>query len=96
MILKPMNDNVLIKRAATADTTPGGIIIPEVAKRKATRAQVVAVGPGKVDKSGRFIETTVKPGDMVLISEWSGQEISVDGEVHIFVGEPEILAVFEG
>lgn len=95
MEIRPMNDNVLIKRADVQDVTPGGIIIPEAAKRKSTRAEVVAVGPGKVDKNGRFIETTVKPGDLVLLSEWSGQEVVVDGETLLFVGEPEILAVIE-
>jgi chaperonin GroES len=96
MEIRPMNDNVLIRRAEVQDVTPGGIIIPEAAKRKSTRAEVVAVGPGKVDKNGlRFIETTVKPGDIVLLSEWSGQEVVVDGETLLFVGEPEILAVIE-
>ena len=95
MKIRPMNDNVLISRLETVDVTPGGIIIPYASQKKSAQAKVVAVGPGKVDKNGRFVETTVKPGDIVLLSEWSGQEVQVDGEDLLFVGEPEILAVIE-
>jgi chaperonin GroES len=95
MKLKPMSDNVLIQRTAAQEVTPGGIIIPDAAQKKTTTAVVVAVGPGKVSKDGVLLPMTVKPGDTVLLSEWSGQEIELGGEKHIFVGEGEILAIFE-
>jgi chaperonin GroES len=93
MKLKPMTDNVLIRREKAQDVTPGGIIIPDVAQREPTTAEVVAVGSGKVTKQGVFVPTTVKPGDKVLISEWSGQQVELDGQTHLFVSEGEILAV---
>lgn len=95
MKLRPIQDNVLIRRLPQETVTPGGIIIPDKAQAKATQAEVVAAGPGKHNKEGVLIPMTVKPGDKILISKWSGHEVTVDGEVHVFVGQDEIVAVLE-
>lgn len=95
MKLRPVRDNVLIRKIPEADVSPGGIFIPDVAKDKPTRAEVVATGPGRWDNHGNFFAMTVKPGDRVLISKWSGQEVTVDGEVHVFVAEQEIVAILD-
>lgn len=95
MKIRMIGNNVLLKRAASEAVTPGGIIIPDSHQKKSTYAEVVAVGPGAVNKQGVFVETTVKPGDTVLMSQWTGAEMKHDGQSLLIAGEDEILAVVE-
>ncbi|RMD71968.1 MAG: co-chaperone GroES [Bacteroidetes bacterium] len=90
MNLKPINDRVVIKPAPAEEKTKGGIIIPDTAKEKPQRGEVVAVGPGKEGKP-----LTVKPGDIVLYGKYAGQEFTLDGEDYLIMREDDILVVLE-
>ena len=92
MKIKPLNDRVVVKRIEAEEVTKGGIIIPETAKEKPIEAEVVAVGPGKRNDEGKHMEPSVKKGDRVLFSKWSGNEIKIDGEEHLIMNEDGILA----
>ena len=93
MKLKPLEDRVVIKPALPDEKVQGGIIIPDTAKEKPQRGEIVAVGPGKVSDSGQKIAMTVKNGDMVLYGKYSGTEVTVDGEDYLVVRESDILAI---
>ena len=95
MKIRPLRDNVLLKRTEGEEKTKGGIVLPETAKEKPVEAEVVAVGPGKRTDEGRIIEPSVKKGDRVLFAKWAGTEIEMGGEKHLIVREDEILAVIE-
>lgn len=94
--LRPTFNNLLIRRAAAEDKTPGGLYIPDKAQNKPHRGTVVAAGRGYVNDSGAFIETTVKAGDVVLFGAGLGVEVQVDGENLILVAEDGVMAVVEG
>lgn len=86
--LKPLADRVVVQPAEAETTTKSGIIIPDTAKEKPMRGNVVAAGPGKKDEP-----TTVKPGDTVLYGKYAGTEINVDGTDYLIMRESDILAV---
>ncbi|GHV37332.1 10 kDa chaperonin [Bacteroidia bacterium] len=88
MNIKPLADRVLVKAAEAEQKTTGGIIIPDTAKEKPQKGEVVAVGNGKKDEP-----MTVKVGDTVLYGKYSGTEISVDGENYLIMKESDIYAV---
>lgn len=91
--IRAIGDKVLIRRVDADEKTPGGIIIPENAKKKPTEGIVVSVGPGKATASG-FVETTVKEGDRVIFPMWR-EEIEYDGERLVIIPEEHILAVYD-
>ena len=93
MNIKPLADRVVIKPAEAEEKMSGGIIIPDTAKEKPQKGEIVAVGPGKVSDAGQTIAPTVKVGDVVLYGKYSGTEVSVDGEDYLIVRESDILAV---
>jgi chaperonin GroES len=95
MNVRPLQDRVIVKRWEPAESTEGGIIIPETGKEKPMEADVIAVGPGKVDEEGKRIELEVRKGDHILISRWAGNEIKFDGEEHLILREDEILAIID-
>ena len=95
MKIRPLQDRVLLKRLAEENKTKGGIIIPDSAKEKPVEAEVIAVGPGKVNDDGKRSPMDVKKGDRILIGKYSGSEIKIDDEEYVIVREDEILAVFE-
>ncbi|MBG3876557.1 MAG: co-chaperone GroES [Desulfovibrio sp.] len=95
MNLKPLNDRVLVKRLETEEKTAGGLFIPDTAKEKPSRGEVVAAGPGKVAEDGKLIAMTVKKGDTVLFSKYAGTEIKLDGVEHLVMREDDILAIIE-
>ncbi len=88
MNMKPINDRVVVKPAPAEEKTKGGIIIPDTAKEKPQRGEVVAVGPGKKDH-----DMTVQKGDIVLYGKYSGQEITLDGEDYLIMREDDILVI---
>jgi len=93
MKLEPLADRVVLKRLETTEEkTSGGILLPDSAKEKPQEAEVVAVGPGKLDENGKRILMNVAVGDLVIISKWGGTELKVDGEEFVIVGEDDILA----
>ena len=95
MNVKPMEDRVLLKPMDAEQKTAGGIIIPDNAKEKPQKGEVVAVGPGKMNDKGQKIEMTLKKGDKVLYGKYSGAEITVDGKEYLIMTESDIMAVIE-
>jgi chaperonin GroES len=96
MKFRPLQDRVLIRRIESEEKTTGGIIIPDTAKEKPQEGEVVSVGPGMRDESGKVHALDVKAGDRVLFGKWSGSEIKLDGEELIIMKESDILGVLEG
>lgn len=90
-MMKPINDRVVVKPAPADETTKGGIIIPDTAKEKPQRGEIVAVGPGKDGN-----ELTVSKGDIVLYGKYAGQEISWEGTDYLIMREDDILVILEG
>jgi chaperonin GroES len=85
-----------VKRVEEESKTKGGIIIPDTAKEKPQEGEVVAVGPGARDDSGKTIAMDVKPGDRILFGKWSGTEVRLEGEDLLIMKETDILGVVEG
>ena len=94
-IAKPLRDRVLVKRTEAETKTAGGIIIPDTAKEKPTEGQVIAVGSGTTDSTGKHVPLEVKVGDKVLFEKWGGTEIKINGEDVVILEESKILAVIE-
>lgn len=90
--IKPLGDRVLVRPEAAEEKTASGIIIPDTAKEKPQRGEVVAVGPGKVE-NGTKVDMTVKDGDKVLYGKYSGTEVTIDGEDLLIMRESDILGV---
>jgi len=95
MALRPLNDRVLIRRIEEDEKTSGGIIIPDTAKEKPQKGEVVAVGKGRVLDDGQRREMSVKAGDKILFSKYAGNEVKIDGEDLTIMREDEVLAVIE-
>lgn len=96
MKLKPLNDRVLVKRLEGEEVTKGGIIIPDSAKEKPMKGEVVAAGPGKVGDDGKKVKMAVSKGDKVLFNKYAGTELKIDGEEFLVMREDDILAIIEG
>ncbi len=95
MKFRPLHDRVLVKRVEAEENTKGGIIIPDTAQEKPQEAEVIAVGPGARDKSGKLIPIDLKVGDRILLGKWSGTEIKIDGEDRLILRESDVMAVVE-
>jgi chaperonin GroES len=95
MNLKPLNDRVLVKRLESEETTAGGIIIPDTAKEKPMKGEIVAAGPGKMTDDGKRADMAVKAGDQVLFNKYAGTEIKIDGTEHLVMREDDILAIID-
>jgi len=95
MGFRPLHDRVLIRRVEQEEKTAGGIIIPDTAKEKPMEGEVIAVGPGAKDESGKIQPLDVKPGDRVLFGKWSGTEVKLDGEELIIMKESDIMGVLD-
>ena len=91
--IKPLADRVIVAPAAAEEKTKSGIIIPDTAKEKPQRGEVVAVGEGKVSEQGSLMQPQVKVGDQVLYGKYAGTEISIDGGDYLIMRESDILAV---
>ena len=95
MKFRPLHDRVVIRRIEGEDKTKGGILIPDTVKEKPQEGEIVAVGPGARDESGKLIALEVKAGDRVLFGKWSGSEVMIDGEDLLIMKESDILGVIE-
>ena len=93
--LRPLDDNIIVKPDEAEEKTAGGIVLPDTAKEKPLRGEVVAVGPGRTLKSGKRLEPSVKKGDVVMFGKYSGSDVKVDGIEHKILREAEILAIIE-
>jgi chaperonin GroES len=95
MKFRPLHDRVVVRRIEAEEKTAGGIIIPDTAKEKPSEGEVIAVGPGGRDESGKLIKPDVKEGDRVLFGKWSGPEVKIDGKELLIMKESDILGVIE-
>ena len=93
MSFRPLHDRVLVRRVKEEEKTKGGIIIPDTAKEKPQDGEVVAVGPGGRDESGKLVPMDVKAGTRVLFGKWSGTEVKLDGEDLLIMKESDIMGV---
>jgi chaperonin GroES len=95
MKFRPLHDRVVVRRIDAEEKTKGGIIIPDTAKEKPQEGEIVAVGPGARDESGKVAALDVKAGDRVLFGKWSGTEVRIDGEDLLIMKESDIMGVIE-
>ncbi len=91
----PLGDRVVVKREEAEETTAGGIVLPDTAKDKPQRGEVIAVGDGHVKKDGTKVPLTVKVGDKVIFSSYAGDDITIGDEEYLLLRESDILAVYE-
>ena len=90
---RPLHDRVVVRRITALEKTKGGIIIPDSAQEKPSEGEVIAVGPGGRDESGKLTPIGVKTGDRVLFGKWSGTEVKLDGEDLLIMKESDIMGV---
>jgi chaperonin GroES len=93
MNVKPLADRILVRRIEEQETRKGGIIIPDTAKEKPQEAEIVAVGPGRMNEEGKRIAMEVKKGDRVLIGKYSGTDVKIDGVEYVILREDDVLGV---
>ncbi|MDX8528925.1 co-chaperone GroES [Mesorhizobium sp. MSK_1335] len=95
MTFRPLHDRVLVRRIEAEEKTAGGIIIPDTAKEKPQEGEVIAVGPGARDESGKLVPLDVKVGDRILFGKWSGTEIKFNGQDLLIMKESDVMGVIE-
>jgi chaperonin GroES len=93
--MKPLGDRVLVRRIEEEETKKGGIIIPDTAKEKPQQGEVVAVGPGRVDDTGKKIPMELKKGDKILFGKYSGSEVKLGDEEYLIMREEDVLGTIE-
>ncbi len=93
--LKPLADRLVVKPIEQEEVTPSGIVLPETAKEKPQKGEVLAAGPGARDDNGKRIAMEVKVGDKVLYAKYAGTEIKIDSEKYLILRESDILALYE-
>lgn len=93
--IRPLHDRVIVRRVDADEKTSGGIIIPDTAKEKPAKGEVIAVGPGGRDDSGRVVPMEVRVGDLVLFGKWGGTEIKMDGEDLLVLKETDIIGIID-
>src|ERR1700733_262973 len=96
MKFRPLHDRIVVRRIEADAKTKGGIIIPDTVKEKPQEGEVVAVGPGGRDESGKITPIELKPGERVLFGKWSGTEVKIDGEDLLIMKETDVMGVIEG
>ena len=95
MKFRPLHDRVVVRRVEEEGKTKGGIIIPDTAKEKPSQGEIVAVGPGGRDESGKIVQMGVKAGDRVLFGKWSGTEVKLDGQELLIMKESDVMGVVQ-
>ena len=93
MKFRPLHDRIVIRRLEGEDKTKGGIIIPDTVKEKPQEGEVIAVGPGARDESGKLVPLDLKAGDIVLFGKWSGSEVKIGGQELLIMKESDIMGV---
>ena len=96
MKFRPLHDRVVVRRIESEGKTAGGIIIPDTAKEKPQEGEIIAVGPGARDETGKLIALDVKVGDRILFGKWSGTEVKIDGEDLLIMKESDVMGIIEG
>ncbi|MES0402798.1 MAG: co-chaperone GroES [Hyphomicrobium sp.] len=95
MKFRPLHDRIVVKRVDSDTKTTGGIIIPDTAAEKPQEGEVVAVGPGARDETGKVIPIELKKGDKILFGKWSGTEVKIDGQELLIMKESDVMGVLE-
>lgn len=95
MKFRPLHDRVLVRRVQSEEKTAGGIIIPDSAQEKPMEGEVISVGTGNRDESGKLIPLDVKSGDRILFGKWSGTEVKMDGTEFLIMKESDIMGIIE-
>ncbi len=95
MKFRPLHDRVVVRRIEAEEKSAGGIISPDTAKEKPSQGEVIAVGPGGRDESGKLIPIDVREGDRVLFGKWSGTEVKIDGEELLIMKESDIMGIID-
>ena len=93
MKFRPLHDRVVVKRIEAEEKSAGGIIIPDTAKEKPQQGEIIAVGPGGRDETGKLIPIDVQAGDRVLFGKWSGTEVKIDGDEYLIIKESDTMGV---
>ncbi len=96
MKFRPLHDRIVVRRVEEETKTKGGIIIPDNAQEKPIQGEVIAVGPGSRDDSGKLVPLDIKIGDRVLFCKWSGTEVKIDSKDVLIMKESDVLGVIEG
>ncbi len=96
MKFRPLHDRVVVRRVESEEKTTGGIIIPDTAKEKPQEGEIIAVGPGARDESGKLIPLDVKVGDRILFGKWSGTEVKIGTEDLLIMKESDVMGILEG
>jgi len=95
MKFRPLHDRVVVRRIEAEEKSVGGIIIPDTAKEKPSQGEVIAVGPGGRDETGKVIPIDVREGDRVLFGKWSGTEVKIDGQELLIMKESDIMGIID-
>ena len=95
MKFRPLHDRVVVERIDPEAKSAGGIIIPDTAQEKPSQGEIIAIGPGGRDESGKLIPIDVEVGDRVLFGKWSGTEVKLDGVDYLIMKESDIMGVIE-
>lgn len=93
--VRPLHDRILVKRTAEEEKTAGGLFIPETAKEKPQRGEIVAAGKGRITEDGKILPLEVKVGDKVLFSKYAGTEIKFDGSEFLMMREEDVLGIVQ-
>jgi len=93
MNFRPLHDRVLVRRVQSDEKTPGGIIIPDTAQEKPMEGEVLEVGSGARDESGKLVPLDVKKGDKILFGKWSGTEVKMNGEEYLIMKESDVMGI---
>jgi chaperonin GroES len=96
MDVRPLHDRIIVRRLVEGEQKSGAIIIPDSAKEKPQRGEVIATGSGKVKDDGKRVPLDVKAGDLILFGKYTSQEVKLDGEEYLIMREDEVLAVIDG
>ena len=95
MKFRPLHDRIVVKRIDAEEKSAGGIIIPDTAREKPSQGEVIAVGPGGRDESGKLVPLDVQVGNRILFGKWSGTEVKIDGVEYLIMKESDIMGVLE-
>ena len=95
MNFRPLHDRVVVRRIDSEEKTAGGIIIPDTAQEKPQEGEIIAVGPGARDETGKLVPLDVSVGDRILFGKWSGTEVKIDGEDLLIMKESDVMGIIE-
>jgi chaperonin GroES len=93
--VRPLHDRILVRRMAEEEKTAGGLFIPDTAKEKPQKGEIIATGKGRITEDGKTLPLEVKAGDRVLFGKYSGTELKIDGNEYLMMREEDILGIVQ-